>query len=132
MPAKPQPVEQCWTLVGQRRRRIWYCRRVRPTAGTRSSVAFDGAWVLQREEQMGDVMGFLHTHPDGPESPSTRDVRTMRAWCGSFGKPLLCVIASPVGTSGYCFSNQELKPHRLSCVESFPRGLLIGVSADAE
>ena len=132
MPAITQSVEQCWTLVGQRRGQVWYCRRVRPTAGTRCSVTFDGAWVLQREEQMGDVLGFLHTHPDGPESPSTRDVRTMRAWCSSFGKPLLCVIASPQGTIGYCFSRLVSKPRRLTCVEAFPRGVLIGVSPDGE
>jgi proteasome lid subunit RPN8/RPN11 len=132
VPTKPQPVEECWTLVGQRRGRIWYCRRVSPSTGTRTSVEFDAAWVLQREERRGDVIGFLHTHPDGPESPSTRDVRTMRAWCGSFGKPLLCVIAVPQAVIGYEFSNQAARPVRLSSVEFFPRGVLIGVSADGD
>jgi proteasome lid subunit RPN8/RPN11 len=132
VPAKNQTIEQCWTLVGQRRGRIWYCRRVRRTSGTRSTVGFDGSWVLEREESFGDVVGFLHTHPDGPESPSARDVRTMHAWCNSFGKPLLCVIASPQGTIGYCFSGPTSNSQRLSYMECFPRGVLIGVSADGE
>ena len=42
-------------------------------------MRFDGAWVLDREETHGDVVGFLHTHPDGPATPSQRDVRTIRA-----------------------------------------------------
>jgi hypothetical protein len=56
----------------------------------------------------------------------------MRAWCESFGKPLLCVIAGPKAIIGYKFSNQVARPVQLSCVECFPRGLLIGVSVDAK
>jgi hypothetical protein len=68
-------------------------------------VRFDGLWVLAREETHCDVVGFLHTHPDGPAAPSDRDVRTMRAWCLAFGKPLLCLIESPAGLCGYRFDN---------------------------
>jgi proteasome lid subunit RPN8/RPN11 len=50
---------------------------------------------MNREEKHGDVVGFLHTHPDGPAAPSKRDLRTMRAWWSAFGKPLLYLIASP-------------------------------------
>ena len=120
-------VEQCWTLVGNRRGRIWYARRVRRSSGARASVTFDGAWVLQREEDRGDVVGFLHTHPDGPTTPSDRDVRTMRAWCSAFGKPLLCLIASPEGVRGYRFDDDESKGVELPTVELFPRGVVIGV-----
>jgi proteasome lid subunit RPN8/RPN11 len=123
-------VEQCWTLVGQRRGRIWFCRRVRPSSGERASVRFDGAWVLRREETYGDVLGFLHTHPDGPPSPSRRDVRTMRAWCGAFGKPLLCLIAASGRVHGYRFDDDESLGAALELVEIFPRGVLIGVDAD--
>jgi proteasome lid subunit RPN8/RPN11 len=123
-------VEQCWTLLGEYRGRIWYCRRVRRTSGQRASVNFDGAWALQREETHGDVVGFVHTHPDGPASPSDRDVRTMRAWCSAFGKPLLCVIASPDTVRGYRFSNDESADKALETVETFPRGVVIGVDAD--
>jgi proteasome lid subunit RPN8/RPN11 len=122
--------EQCWTLLGRRRGRIWYCRRVRHTSGDRTSVRFDGAWVLQREEKHGDVIGFLHTHPDGPASPSPRDVRTMRAWCRAFAKPLLCLIAAPDEILGYRFEDDESVGKALNLVEMFPRGVVIGVDAD--
>ena len=121
-------VEQCWTLLGQHRGWIWHCRSVRQSSGERASVRFDGAWVLEREEMHADVVGFLHTHPDGQSSPSQRDVRTMRAWCAAFGKPLLCLIASPQGVHGYCFDD-ESTGERLELVEMFPRGIVIGVDA---
>lgn len=120
-------VEQCWTLLGERRGRVWHCRRVRRTSGERTSVQFDGAWALKREESHGDVVGFLHTHPDGPVAPSERDVRTMRVWCLAFGKPLLCVIAGPSGLRGYRFDDDESVGEAIEVVEAFPRGVLIGV-----
>lgn len=123
-------VEECWTLLGQHRGRVWFCRRAQHSRGERASVRFDGAWVLEREEKHGDVLGFLHTHPDGPASTSLRDVRTMRAWCASFGKPLLCLIASPSGVRGYRFDDDESAGHKLRLVELFPRGVVIGVDAD--
>ena len=123
-------VEQCWTLVGERRGRIWHCRRVRRSSGERASVHFDGAWVLEREETHGDVVGFLHTHPDGPHSPSARDLRTMRAWCSAFGKSLLCLIESPLGLAGYRFDNDESIGEAIAMVEKFPRGVVIGVDGD--
>jgi proteasome lid subunit RPN8/RPN11 len=78
----------------------------------------------------GDVIGFLHTHPDGPASPSDRDVRTMRAWRLAFGKPLLCLIDGPVGIRGFRFDNNESTGEPLAIVEAFPRGVVIGVDAD--
>jgi proteasome lid subunit RPN8/RPN11 len=122
-------VERCWTLLGQRRGRIWYARRASPHSGERLEVRFDGAWVLRREERSQDVVGFYHTHPDGPAVPSRRDVRTMRAWCSSFGKPLLCLIASPAGVRGYCFA-ADGSYRELAAVEVFPRGVVIGVEGD--
>jgi proteasome lid subunit RPN8/RPN11 len=117
-------------LLGQHRGRIWFCRRVRQSSGERVSVRFDGQWVLQREETHGDVVGFLHTHPDGPASPSQRDVRTMRAWCSAFGKRLLCLIASPEGLRGYRFDDDSSEGQALETAEMFPRGVVIGVDAD--
>ena len=122
-------VEHCWTLLGHRRGRVWYARRVRPTAGGRLSVRFDAAWVLAREERRGDVVGFYHTHPDGPPCPSRRDVRTMRAWCSAFGKPLLCLIASPEGIGAYRFQD-DVAAEVLAVVEEFPRGVVVGVECD--
>jgi proteasome lid subunit RPN8/RPN11 len=124
--------ERCWTLVGERRGRVWHARRVRPSRGEPASVAFDGLWVLEREEKRQDVAGFLHTHPQGPSSPSTRDVRTMRAWCSAFGKPLLCLIAGPQGLHGYRFDDDESQGVPLQIVEAFPRGVVIGVEADGK
>lgn len=123
-------VEQCWILLGEHRGRIWLCRRVRQVHGERARVRFDGAWVLQREEKHGDVVGFLHTHPDGPTMPSERDVRTMRAWRRAFGKPLLCLIAGPDGLRGYRFDDDESTGTVLAVLEAFPRGVAIGVDAD--
>ena len=123
-------VEQCWTLLGERRGRVWLCRRVQPTQGERTSVQFDGARVLEREEKYGDVVGFLHTHPDGPAGPSERDVRTMRAWCSAFGKPLLCLIAGPDGLRGFRFADGESPGRQLELVTTFRRGVVIGVDAD--
>jgi proteasome lid subunit RPN8/RPN11 len=93
-------------------------------------VRFDGLWVLGREETHGDVVGFLHTHPDGPASPSERDVRTMRAWCLAFGKPLVCLIDSPDGLGAYRFDGDESNGVPLAAVEAFSRGVVIGVDAD--
>ena len=123
-------VERCWTLVGERRGRIWLARRVRQTRGERTSVEFDGAWVLSREETHSDVIGFLHTHPDGPNAPSARDIRTMRAWCSAFGKPLLCLIESPQGLDAFRFDDDESTGKRIAIVEKFSRGVVIGVDGD--
>ncbi len=122
-------VERCWTLIGQRRGAIWYARRVRPLTGERVCVAFDGPWVLRREEQHQDVVGFYHTHPDGPAGPSQRDVRTTRAWCSAFGKPLLCLIESPGGLRGYRFARSG-RSRELALVEVFAGGVVMGVEAD--
>ncbi len=120
-------VEHCWTLVGRRRGPVWLARRVEHALGERACVEFDGPWVLQREERLGDVLGFVHTHPDGPARPSERDVRTMRAWCGCFGKPLLCVIASPEGLHAFRFDDTRSNGTQLAVVELFPRYVLVAV-----
>lgn len=124
--------EQCWVLLGQHRGRIWYCRRARPSSGKRTSVHFDGAWVLGREEKYRDVIGFMHSHPEGPATPSQRDVRTMRAWCSAFGKPLLCLIVGFGDFRGYRFNDDESVGIPLSLVEMFALrgGVVIGVDAD--
>jgi proteasome lid subunit RPN8/RPN11 len=127
--ASPAVAERCWTLVGQHRGRIWCARRVYARTGEPERVSFDGARVLRREERQGDVVGFLHTHPRGPVGPSRRDVRTMRAWCSAFGKPLLCLIDGPVGLRGFRFSGAD-DGCELLAVERFRGGLFIGVESD--
>jgi proteasome lid subunit RPN8/RPN11 len=125
-------VEECWTLVGSRRGLIWCLRRVDRCQGAATRVQFDGLAALAREERRRDVMGFLHTHPDGPARPSARDVRTMRAWCSAFGKPLVCVIDSPNGAAAFRFKDDRSNGVPILAVELFPRGLVIGVDDDGE
>ena len=125
-------VEQCWTLVGSRRGRIWHLRCIDQCEGVETSVQFDGLAALNREERRHDVMGFLHTHPEGPPHPSGRDLRTMRAWCSAFGKPLLCLIASPEGLAAFRFNDDRSQGIPMLAVESFPRGVVIGVEGDGE
>jgi proteasome lid subunit RPN8/RPN11 len=123
-------VEQCWTLVGQRRDRIWYARRLRRAVGEPVLVRFDGRWALEREERRRDVVGFYHTHPGMRAYPSHRDMRTMRAWCSAFGKPLLCLIAGSDGLRGYLFRDDRSKGVELALVQRFPRGVIVGVEDD--
>lgn len=122
-------VERCWVVVGERRGRLWIGQRMRPSTGERDRVGFDGAWVLEREEHLGDILGFLHTHPDGPASPSHRDVRTMRAWCLAFGKPLVCLIDAPDGLRGFRFDDDQADGIALEIVEAFFADYVIGVDA---
>lgn len=119
--------EECWVLLGQRRGRVWYARRTAYTVGEPHAVAFDHAAVLEREEQRGDVIGFYHTHPEGKARPSQRDLRTMRAWVGAFGKPMLCLIEGVDGLIGYRFDDDECGGKAMLTAERFPRNLVIGV-----
>jgi hypothetical protein len=54
----------------------------------------------------------------------------MRAWCSSFGKPLLCVISSPDGLAAFHFVSESANGVALAMVELFPRGVLVGVEID--
>jgi hypothetical protein len=122
--------EECWLLVGRRKGRIWQMRIISRSVGLPASVEFDGSAALDREEKKGDVVGFLHTHPASDAVPSRRDLATMRAWVSAFGKPLLCLIKGIDGLAGYRFDDDSSAGTRLLAVESFPRGVLIGVDAD--
>jgi hypothetical protein len=124
--SKKKPlVERCWTLVGRRQGPFWFARRVRPTSGDESSVGFDADWVLRREETRGDVVGFYHTHPAGMPEPSKRDDRTMRAWVGSFGKPLLCLIEADRNVAAYQYLDDNAAAAKLAACELLPRGVVI-------
>lgn len=119
--------EESAVLVGYRRGNLWYGRLRQSQVGTPASVAFDWDWVLGREERYGDVIGFHHTHPPAHQKPSARDVRTMRAWVSCFGKPLLCVIESDTVLTATIFHSDEDEGERLSEVQRFPRGVIVGV-----
>ena len=127
--ANPSPktvvVERCSTLVGVRQGRFMHARRVRPTKGDPASVAFDAAWVNDREETKGDVVGFYHTHPSGMPCPSARDDRTMHAWVGSLGKPLLCLIEADGRVHAWEYADDESAGRRMTACELLPRGIVV-------
>jgi proteasome lid subunit RPN8/RPN11 len=102
---------------------------MRPTSGEPSSVGFDANWVLRREESKGDVVGFFHTHPSGMPGPSERDNRTMQAWVGSFGKPLLCVIEADRRVVAYQYVNDAAEGVKVTACELLPRGIVIAYDA---
>ncbi|MCP3685227.1 MAG: hypothetical protein GY861_21395 [bacterium] len=64
------------------------------TVGSESSVDVDYNSAMHREDAVGDVIGFYHTHIVKSTSPSDRDISFYRAWCHCFNKPLLCLISS--------------------------------------
>jgi len=123
-----QMKEEVAVLIGQRRGRLWHGRLRQRQVGKPTSVEFDWAWVLGREECRGDVIGFYHTHPPGLTTPSQRDVRTMRAWVGCFGKPLLCVIESAGVLTGSVFADDKANGIRLDEIQWFPPNIIVGVS----
>jgi proteasome lid subunit RPN8/RPN11 len=104
---------------------------MRPTAGNLSSVAFNGDWVLRREESKGDVVGFYHTHPSGLPEPSEQDNRTMWAWVGSFGKPLLCLIEADRRVRAYQYMDDEAAAKKVSACELLPRGIVLAYDGDS-
>ena len=120
-------VEHCWTLIGRRKGRIWFARRIRHCAGSPTTVEFDAASALQREEVRGDVIGFMHTHPHSAPIPSVRDIHTMQAWCTALGKPLLCVIAGIGGIAAHRFDDGDCHGVALTDTELFPLDVLIAV-----
>ncbi|HNT77942.1 MAG TPA: Mov34/MPN/PAD-1 family protein [Anaerolineae bacterium] len=122
--------EEAAILTGWRRGRLWYGRLRQRAVGLPTEVAFDWGWALAREERHGDVLGFYHTHPAGFPTPSERDVRTMRAWVSSLGKPLLCVIASGDELAAYLFATDEDAGHALETVERFPRGVVVVIGGE--
>jgi len=114
-------------LTGQRRGRIWHVRLRKFGSGKPTSVEFDWAYVLEREERYGDIVGFYHTHPVGLITTSRRDVQTMRAWVSCLGKPLLCVIASGATLSAYVFETDDDAGTPLAEIQRFPRNVMVGV-----
>lgn len=105
---------------------------MRPVRGEPASVEFDARWVLEREETKGDVVGFFHTHPNGSPNPSQRDLKTMRAWSSSFGKPLLCLIASDGELAAYRFDDDQSSGDHVIACEMLPRGIVLAFDRDEE
>ncbi len=117
--------EESCVLVGSRKGGIWLGRLCKRQQGEAASVEFDWAWVLEREERRGDVIGFWHTHPFGLKGPSGRDIRTMNQWVDCLGKPLLCLIEVPGKLAAYLFETSEDAGRSLSEAQRFERGRMV-------
>ncbi len=121
-------IEECWILVGQLEapKCRWHIKRRRRVIGQAASVEADWAWALAREEKLGDVMGFWHTHPRGyGATPSERDVRTMHAWCNAFDKVLVCVIADGKHLAAYLFDGAEADAREAVIARAPTRGTFV-------
>lgn len=108
--ALQSPYEHMWVLLGYVEGDLWHGRMVPMSVGGPALVAFDANWVLKREEEYGDVVGFLHTHPSFTSHYSSRDDRTMKAWCLCFGKPLACCIKGTDGLTAWWYMDDETPP----------------------
>lgn len=107
--------EHCWILTGKVQHLTWSGKIQKESEGRPASVDFDYNYVLKREEEKRDIIGFCHTHPGFLAIPSDRDVRTMGAWVNCLGKPLLCLIEGTDGLRAYLFYDDEYEP--LECEE---------------
>jgi len=122
--------EECWILIGKVGEFFWYGRRCFMTTGEPATVEFDFDYVLEREEKKGDVIGFLHTHPNMPASPSKTDDDTMRAWVNCFGKPLVCGIYGIDGLRGHFYIDDESDPIECEQMKRLPSRFIVGNTPD--
>lgn len=119
--------EHSWIVTGVRRGRLWIGRCVNErTDGDPVYVEFDFDWVEKRHHSHGDVIGWLHTHPNFAAIPSWRDVRTMRACVLCLGKPLICFIKGTDGLRGWLFRDDESWGEELE-LSALLRTVIVGV-----
>ena len=59
-------------------------------------------------------------------------MKTMRAWTGSFGKPLLCLIESDGELAAYRFDNDESTGRKVTDCELLPRGVVIAFDDEGD
>lgn len=117
-----------YVLLGETKCGIWHARMMWRRTGTHSSVDFDWQKVLDREEKIGDVIGFYHTHPSGFTSPSKRDDVTMSAWSTCFGKPLLCVISESDKIGGWIYDAKDDSKSRVHDIRKFKTNWLVAIA----
>lgn len=89
--------EHSWVILGTRIKHVFSGVMLPQNIGTPVEVTVDYDWILKREEQHKDVLGFFHTHPSFLSTPSERDDATMDSWVTCLGKDLISVIQ---GTDG--------------------------------
>lgn len=98
-----------WVLVGFEDSGAFVARRVMRATGAPHSVRLDSARIFVREEKIGDVLGFWHTHPEGLTGESSQDESTMAAYCLSFGKPMLSIIETGAGIRAWIHRPRQKK-----------------------
>lgn len=86
---------------------IWVARGKNPIEGGPVSVKFNAQDIIDREIAKGDIMGFYHTHPKMPASPSSTDYNTMNGWVASLGKDLVCLIEGENGLKTYLWVDDD-------------------------
>ena len=91
-------------------------------SGQPYEVEFGWNEICSQEEQDGNVIGFLHTHPATPARPSTTDYATMNAWVTALGKPLICGIDGIDGLKSYLFF-PDAPPTQVECIRTNNRFL---------
>jgi hypothetical protein len=114
-----------YVLLGECKSGIWHARMTWRRTGSSTSVDFDWQQVLTREEKLGDVIGFYHTHPARFRSPSKRDDKTMDAWSTCFGKPLLCLIAEGDEVGGWIYDAKKDTKTEIGKVQLFRNNWLV-------
>ena len=97
-------------LLGGRIGKYWWGFGQWDSEGAPARVGFDWKLVQDREKTHGDVIGFWHTHPHFPATPSDRDRRTMGAWTLCFGRPLACCIEGIDGLKAHWYEDDEQPP----------------------
>lgn len=120
--------EHCWILVGSMKDDLWWAKRVRPTEGAPASVAFDPEYVIKRDAEFHDIVGFFHTHPSFTAHYSSRDDRTMKAWVTCLGKPLVCCILGIDGLRAWWYLNDEDPPVEYQAKKM--HGVLFGLTPE--
>jgi len=107
--------EECWVIVGKQNEKHWRGRRTRYSSGDPAKVNFDPLWVENREDTKGDIVGFMHTHPNTFAYPSITDHNTMKSWVMYFGRPMLCMISGTDGLRSWWFMDHETNTAPIEC-----------------
>ncbi len=130
-PPRRLVAERCLDVGWSASRTILVRAENAPVRGEPASVEFDAAWVLDREESKGDIVGFFHTHPNGSPNPKPAGLRRPSGLGPArFGKPLLCLIDSDGELAAYRFDDDESNGDRIMACELLPRGIVVAFDDD--